>query len=51
MTADVWVFGYGSLIWRPSFPFEERRRATIHGDLPVAVDGTTSRAILPAPAS
>lgn len=27
------------------------RRATIHGDLPVAVDGTTSRAILPAPAS
>jgi len=31
VTSDVWVFGYGSLIWRPSFPFEERRRATIRG--------------------
>jgi cation transport regulator ChaC len=28
---DVWVFGYGSLIWRPSFPFVERRRAWIRG--------------------
>lgn len=28
---DVWVFGYGSLIWRPSFPFVERRRASILG--------------------
>jgi len=28
---DVWVFGYGSLIWRPSFPFEERRKAWISG--------------------
>ncbi|MGZ3417515.1 MAG: gamma-glutamylcyclotransferase [Polyangiales bacterium] len=28
---DVWVFGYGSLIWRPSFPFAERRRAWIRG--------------------
>lgn len=28
---SVWVFGYGSLIWRPSFPFVERRRAFIHG--------------------
>ncbi len=28
---SVWVFGYGSLIWRPSFPFVEKRRAWIHG--------------------
>ncbi len=28
---DVWVFGYGSLIWRPSFPFAESRRALLRG--------------------
>ena len=27
----TWIFGYGSLIWRPSFPFEERRKAWILG--------------------
>ena len=27
----VWVFGYGSLIWRPDFPFADRRRASISG--------------------
>lgn len=29
--APVWVFGYGSLIWRPDFPFLERRPATVTG--------------------
>jgi glutathione-specific gamma-glutamylcyclotransferase len=29
--ADVWVFGYGSLVWRPDFPFVESRVATISG--------------------
>ncbi len=30
-TDAVWVFGYGSLIWRPDFPFQVRRRARIDG--------------------
>lgn len=28
---EAWVFGYGSLMWRPGFPFLERRAATLHG--------------------
>ena len=28
---DLWVFGYGSLIWRPDFEFVERRPAKVHG--------------------
>jgi len=28
---DVWVFGYGSLIWRPEFDFAERRDALLRG--------------------
>ena len=28
---DIWVFGYGSLIWNPLFQFAERRIATLHG--------------------
>ncbi|MFK5980771.1 MAG: gamma-glutamylcyclotransferase [Rhizobiaceae bacterium] len=28
---DFWVFGYGSLMWKPGFPFSEERRAKIHG--------------------
>jgi cation transport regulator ChaC len=31
MSDGVWVFGYGSLVWRPDFPFAERRRAFIDG--------------------
>jgi cation transport protein ChaC len=28
---DLWVFGYGSLMWRPGFAFIERRKATLGG--------------------
>lgn len=28
---DLWLFGYGSLIWRPEFGFSERRPARVHG--------------------
>ena len=28
---ERWVFGYGSLMWRPGFPYVERQAATLHG--------------------
>ncbi|GGK33485.1 gamma-glutamylcyclotransferase [Salinarimonas ramus] len=28
---DLWVFGYGSLMWRPGFPFHESRPAHVRG--------------------
>ncbi len=28
---DLWVFGYGSLMWNPGFPFLERSDAILHG--------------------
>jgi cation transport protein ChaC len=28
---DLWVFGYGSLMWNPGFPFAERHPALAHG--------------------
>ena len=29
--ADIWIFGYASLIWRPEFDTTERRMAYVHG--------------------
>lgn len=29
--SDLWVFGYGSLMWRPGFSFVERRHAHLYG--------------------
>lgn len=31
MQDDLWIFGYGSLVWRPSFPFSTRRSAHVRG--------------------
>ncbi|HET7364334.1 MAG TPA: gamma-glutamylcyclotransferase [Burkholderiales bacterium] len=28
---DFWVFGYGSLMWSPCFPYREKRLARLHG--------------------
>jgi cation transport protein ChaC len=30
-TADLWVFAYGSLMWRPGFAYAEARRARLTG--------------------
>ena len=30
-SGDLWVFGYGSLMWRPGFDFIERQGALVHG--------------------
>ena len=29
--SDAWVFGYGSLIWRPDFEYMERLPASLRG--------------------
>lgn len=29
--SDLWVFGYGSLMWRPGFQYEEALLAKLHG--------------------
>ena len=31
MRSAVWIFGYGSLVWRPAFAFTDRRTAWIGG--------------------
>ena len=28
---EFWVFGYGSLMWNPGFPYDERQQARISG--------------------
>ena len=31
MASEHWVFGYGSLMWRPGFQYVERQAATLYG--------------------
>jgi cation transport protein ChaC len=31
MSTERWVFGYGSLMWRPGFAYVDRQPATLHG--------------------
>jgi cation transport protein ChaC len=31
MSSPLWIFGYGSLVWRPSFAFRERRFGFVRG--------------------
>jgi glutathione-specific gamma-glutamylcyclotransferase len=31
--SDLWIFGYGSLMWRPGFAYREARLATLHGHM------------------
>jgi cation transport regulator ChaC len=31
VTRPLWIFGYGSLVWRPAFPHAERRAGGIEG--------------------
>src|SRR5690606_19916645 len=30
-TGMQWIFAYGSLLWRPDFPYNQRRRAAVRG--------------------
>lgn len=31
MTQELWIFGYGSLIWRPAFAYRHRQPAVLRG--------------------
>lgn len=31
MNGDIWIFGYGSLVWRPDIPFAATRPARVDG--------------------
>lgn len=41
----MWVFGYGSLIWKPGFPYDEKLLGFIRGYRRVFYQGTNPRSI------
>ena len=41
MTGGLWIFGYGSLIWRPGFPYEQSKLCYAKGYKRVWFQGST----------
>lgn len=47
MPTALWIFGYGSLVWRPAFEHSESRPARIHGFRRVFWQGSTDHRGVP----